>query len=139
MRRVAVVLDILPARRIGETVLVLGRELAHDSGEGLFAVRLCGGGSQGAQDGAGDEVRGGGGGAGDQRGRCVERDDRVAVAAQHALDRGRAVEARGHGAAEGFDAGDCFGRGARDDDVDGRGEEFWVLYTRLIYQNTAVL
>ena len=130
MRGVAVVLDVLPARRVGEAVLVLCGELAHDGSEGGFAVCLGGGGGQGAEDGAGDQVRGGGGGAGDEvRGR-VQRDDRVAVAAQHALDRGRAVETRAHSAAEGFDAGDCFGRGARDDHVDGRGEDFGVLQNK---------
>ena len=81
MRRVAVVLDILPARRIREAVLVLGSDLAENGGEGLFAVLLCGGSRKSAKDGAGDEVRGGGGGAGDQGGGRVERDDRVAVAA----------------------------------------------------------
>jgi hypothetical protein len=51
----------------------------------------------------------------------------VRVTAQHALDRGWGVEARGYGAAEGFDAGDCVFRGARDDDLDRRGEVFGVL------------
>lgn len=47
----------------------------------------------------------------------------MGVAAQDALDgRGR-VEARGDTAAESFDTLDGVGRGARDDDVDGRGEE----------------
>jgi hypothetical protein len=51
----------------------------------------------------------------------------VGVAAQDALDRGGRVEAGGDGAAEGFDARNGFGRGARDDEVDGRGELVRVL------------
>lgn len=49
------------------------------------------------------------------------------IAAEYALDGGRAVEACRDAAAEGFDAGDCFGGGAGDDDVDGGCELLWVL------------
>lgn len=51
------------------------------------------------------------------------------VAAQDALDGGGRVKARGDGATQGFDAGDGFGGGAGDDDVDGRGELVGVLHT----------
>lgn len=48
----------------------------------------------------------------------LQREDGVRFTLQDALDGGRGVEARGYGAAEGFDAGDGRGRCAGDDDVD---------------------
>jgi hypothetical protein len=43
----------------------------------------------------------------------------VCVAAEYALDGCGGVESCCYAAAEGFDACDCVGGGARDDDVDG--------------------
>jgi|SRR5690242_456230 len=81
VRRVAVVLDVLSARGVRETVPVLCAEVAHDGAEGLFAGGVVGGRSQGAEDGAGEERGGGGGREGDQGRRGIERYERVRVAA----------------------------------------------------------
>ena len=54
----------------------------------------------------------------------------MCVASKDALDGCGGVEACCYAAAESFNACDSVGRGARDDDVDGGGEEFRVLYRK---------
>ena len=127
MRRVAVVLNVLTPRRVGQSVLVLLADLAHDGAQGFLFLGVGGRGGERAEDGAGDERGRRGCRERNQVGRGVERDGWVRVPAQHALDGCRAVEAACHAAAEGLDAGDCFGRGARHDDVDWGGESLRIL------------
>jgi hypothetical protein len=134
VRGVAVVLDVLPGRRVGQPVRVALADLRHDGAQrrvldldGGVRVRLRG--LEALHDaGREDALR-----------RLVQRplldqsrvrlqrDDRVRVALEHALDRRRGVEARGDGAAEGFDAGDGGGGRAGDDDVDCGAELVGVL------------
>jgi hypothetical protein len=53
---VAVVLDVFPARCIGQPVLELCAKLGHEDGHGFFLGGVVGGGRlQGGEDGRGDE------------------------------------------------------------------------------------
>ena len=87
MRRIPIVLYILPTSRIGEPIRILLR-LQRRSLRGLSrrGIKRWNG--------------------------SLQRDDGIDQAAQHALDRGRGVEARGDGAAGTFDGGDGGGGGA---------------------------
>jgi hypothetical protein len=135
VRGVAVVLNVLSARGVGQPEAVLLRDVLHDVANGLLG--LGGRGGQGGQDRGGDEGRVGLRGEGDELGRRLQRDGGVRVAAQDTLNRRRRVEARRDAAAEGFDAGDGLGRGARDDYVDGCLELLWVLRAMLAGLHTS--
>jgi hypothetical protein len=128
MCRVTVVLNVFPARGIGQSVLVLCAQLLHEDSHGFLLSGIVGGGGlQSGENGRGDEGGVGGGGQLDEVGVGLQRDGRVGVAAEDALDGGGRVEAGGDGAAQGFDARNGFGGGARDNEVDGRGELLGVL------------
>lgn len=128
MRRVAVVFDVLSRRRIGQPEPVFLAHLRHDGAQSLVLdlyrrIRVRTRGLEGLDDAGRDEVRRGIVGAVlsgllDKVRISLQRDDRVRVSLQYALDGGRRVEARGDGAAEGFDAGDGGGGRAGDDNVD---------------------
>jgi len=130
MRGISVILYILPAGRVGQSVLVLLAYLLHDGSQGLVlhllrrARGLHGLGQR--LDGAGRDHLGGRC-AGDQVRAGIERDGGVRFPAEYTLDRGGRVKAGEDGAAEGFDAGDCGGGGARYDDVDGGRQLFSIL------------
>jgi hypothetical protein len=107
VRGVAVVLNVLSARGVGQPEAVLLRDVLHDVANGLLG--LGGRGGQRGQDRGGDEGRVGLRGEGDELGRRLQRDSGVRVAAQDTLNGRRRVEARRDAAAEGFDAGDGLG------------------------------
>jgi hypothetical protein len=128
MRRVAVILDVFPARRIGQAVLEMCAQLLHENSHGFFLGSIVGRGRlQGGEDRRSDESGVGRRGQLDEVGVGLQRNGGVGVAAEDALDGGGRVEAGGDGAAKGFDARNGFGRGARDDEVDGRGELLGIL------------
>lgn len=116
VRGVSVVLDVLPARRVRQPVLVLLGDFGHDGAQGLVLdvqrrIWRRQSGLERVDDGAlpalDDQV-------------CVrlQRNNGVRVAAQHASNRRRRVEACRHGAAERLDACDGCRGGAGYNDVD---------------------
>jgi hypothetical protein len=131
VRRITVVLYILPGGRVRQPVLVLCAHLLHNRAESLVA-HFRGGVGRGQRFREGFEDGGGDGevvcGAGDELGVGAQRDDWVRVAAEDALDRCRRIETCCYGAAEGFNAGDGFGGGAGNNDVDWGVQLVGVLY-----------